>query len=65
MVVGLLALECAMDELADALRLDPVELRLRNDTQVDPAPLRRHIERSGAIVTTPILFGLHHCYARI
>ena len=34
--IGLLALECAMDELADALRLDPVELRLRNDTQIDP-----------------------------
>jgi len=29
------------------------------------APLRRHIERSGTIVTTPILFGLHHRYARI
>jgi hypothetical protein len=27
--------------------------------------LRRHIERSGTIVTTPILFGLHHCYARM
>jgi xanthine dehydrogenase YagR molybdenum-binding subunit len=25
-----------MDELADALGLDPVELRLRNDTQIDP-----------------------------
>jgi xanthine dehydrogenase YagR molybdenum-binding subunit len=34
--IGLLALECAMDELADALSLDPVELRLRNDTQTDP-----------------------------
>ena len=34
--IGLLALECAMDELAEALRLDPVELRLRNDTQTDP-----------------------------
>ena len=34
--IGLLALECAMDELADALGLDPVELRLRNDTQIDP-----------------------------
>jgi xanthine dehydrogenase YagR molybdenum-binding subunit len=34
--IGLLALECAMDELADALALDPVELRLRNDTQTDP-----------------------------
>jgi xanthine dehydrogenase YagR molybdenum-binding subunit len=34
--IGLLGLECAMDELADALGLDPVELRLRNDTQSDP-----------------------------
>jgi xanthine dehydrogenase YagR molybdenum-binding subunit len=34
--IGLLALECAMDELAEALALDPVELRLRNDTQTDP-----------------------------
>jgi xanthine dehydrogenase YagR molybdenum-binding subunit len=34
--IGLLALECAMDELSEALGLDPVELRLRNDTQTDP-----------------------------
>ncbi|MDV3457935.1 xanthine dehydrogenase family protein molybdopterin-binding subunit [Sphingomonas sp. HF-S4] len=34
--VGLLALECAMDELAEKLQLDPVELRLRNDPQVHP-----------------------------
>jgi xanthine dehydrogenase YagR molybdenum-binding subunit len=34
--IGLLGLECAMDELAEALNLDPVELRLRNDTQTDP-----------------------------
>src|SRR5215813_30661 len=34
--IGLLALECAMDELAEALALDPVELRLRNDTQIEP-----------------------------
>jgi xanthine dehydrogenase YagR molybdenum-binding subunit len=34
--IGLLALECAMDELAEAVDLDPVELRLRNDTQIDP-----------------------------
>jgi xanthine dehydrogenase YagR molybdenum-binding subunit len=33
---GLLALETAMDELASALDIDPVELRLRNDTDVDP-----------------------------
>ena len=34
--IGLMALECAMDELAERLGLDPVELRLRNDTQTDP-----------------------------
>ena len=38
--IGIFALECAMDELADALGLDPVELRLRNDTDSDP---ERHI----------------------
>jgi xanthine dehydrogenase YagR molybdenum-binding subunit len=34
--IGLMALECGMDELAERLDLDPVELRLRNDTQIDP-----------------------------
>ena len=34
---GLMALEIAMDELAEKLRIDPVELRIRNDTQVDPS----------------------------
>src|SRR5712672_140172 len=29
--VGLLALECAMDELAEKLNLDPIELRIRNE----------------------------------
>jgi xanthine dehydrogenase YagR molybdenum-binding subunit len=32
---GILALECAMDELAVALGLDPVELRLRNEPAVN------------------------------
>lgn len=32
----MLALEVAMDEMAEKLGLDPVEFRLRNDTQVDP-----------------------------
>jgi xanthine dehydrogenase YagR molybdenum-binding subunit len=36
-VPGLFALESAMDELAVKLNVDPVELRLRNDTQVDEA----------------------------
>jgi hypothetical protein len=29
------------------------------------APLGRAIHRHGAIVTVPILSGLHHCYVRI
>jgi xanthine dehydrogenase YagR molybdenum-binding subunit len=34
--VGMLALEIAMDELAEACGVDPVELRIRNDVQYDP-----------------------------
>jgi xanthine dehydrogenase YagR molybdenum-binding subunit len=33
---GHFALECAMDELAYATGVDPVELRLRNDAETDP-----------------------------
>jgi xanthine dehydrogenase YagR molybdenum-binding subunit len=33
---GMMALEVAMDEMAEKLGLDPIEFRLRNDTQVDP-----------------------------
>ncbi|HEY2534704.1 MAG TPA: xanthine dehydrogenase family protein molybdopterin-binding subunit [Xanthobacteraceae bacterium] len=33
---GHFGLECAMDEIAYAAGLDPVELRLRNDTDTDP-----------------------------
>jgi xanthine dehydrogenase YagR molybdenum-binding subunit len=33
---GMLAFESAMDELATALNIDPVELRLRNEPAVDP-----------------------------
>ena len=33
---GLLALETAMDELAHALGIDPIELRIRNEPTVDP-----------------------------
>src|SRR3984957_1029108 len=33
---GHFALESAMDELAYAVRVDPVELRLRNDAETDP-----------------------------
>ena len=34
--VGLLALECAMDELAEKVGLDPIELRVRNEPAKDP-----------------------------
>jgi xanthine dehydrogenase YagR molybdenum-binding subunit len=51
-----MALEVAMDELAEKLGMDPVDLRILNDTQVDPENLarpfsqRRFVEclRSGA-----------------
>jgi xanthine dehydrogenase YagR molybdenum-binding subunit len=33
---GMLALEVAMDEMAEKLAIDPVEFRILNDTQVDP-----------------------------
>jgi xanthine dehydrogenase YagR molybdenum-binding subunit len=33
---GMMALEIAMDEMAEKLGLDPVEFRVLNDTQVDP-----------------------------
>jgi xanthine dehydrogenase YagR molybdenum-binding subunit len=33
---GLMALEIAMDELAEKLKMDPVTLRIVNDTTVDP-----------------------------
>lgn len=39
-------LEVAMDELAVALRMDPVELRRINDTGTDPATGRRYSSRS-------------------
>jgi xanthine dehydrogenase YagR molybdenum-binding subunit len=41
--VGLMALECAMDELAEKLNLDPIELRVRNEPGEDP---ERHIPYS-------------------
>jgi len=43
---GMMALEVAMDEMAEKLRLDPIEFRIRNDTQVDPQkPERRFSQR--------------------
>jgi xanthine dehydrogenase YagR molybdenum-binding subunit len=34
--VGVFTLECMMDEPASQLGIDPIELRLRNLTEVDP-----------------------------
>lgn len=42
----LFALESAMDELAYALGLDPIELRRRNDTQVEPIKGLRYTSRA-------------------
>jgi xanthine dehydrogenase YagR molybdenum-binding subunit len=33
---GMMVLEVAMDELAEKLGMDPIQLRLLNDTQIDP-----------------------------
>ncbi len=44
---GLMALEIAMDELAEKLNIDPVQLRILNDTQVDPGnPQRAFSQRN-------------------
>ncbi len=43
---GMMALEVAMDEMAEKLALDPVEFRILNDTQVDPQnPQRKFSQR--------------------
>jgi xanthine dehydrogenase YagR molybdenum-binding subunit len=43
---GMYALESAMDELAIACGLDPVELRIRNEPELDPETGRRFSSRS-------------------
>lgn len=50
---GMFTLECAMDELAYELDLDPIELRLRNVADVDPST--GHLWSS---------HGLRECYER-
>lgn len=43
---GLMALEVAMDEMAEKLGMDPVAFRIANDTQVDPEkPERKFSQR--------------------
>ena len=44
---GLMALEIAIDEMAEILAMDPIEFRIKNDTQVDPEkPERPFSQRS-------------------
>ncbi|MDT8757702.1 xanthine dehydrogenase family protein molybdopterin-binding subunit [Sphingomonas psychrotolerans] len=44
---GMMALEIAMDEMAEKLGMDPIAFRVKNDTQVDPEkPERRFSERN-------------------
>jgi xanthine dehydrogenase YagR molybdenum-binding subunit len=43
---GTFALECAMDELAHALSMDPLELRLRNYAEHDPGENKRWSSKS-------------------
>src|SRR5436190_20041122 len=43
---GMMALEIAIDEMAEKLGMDPIEFRIANDTQVDPEkPERRFSKR--------------------
>jgi xanthine dehydrogenase YagR molybdenum-binding subunit len=43
---GMMALEIAIDEMAEKLGLDPIEFRILNDTQVDPEkPARKFSQR--------------------
>ncbi len=42
---GLMALEIAMDEMAEKLGMDPVQFRIVNDTQVDPERPERPYSR--------------------
>jgi len=46
---GLMALEIAMDEMAEKLDLDPVKFRIINDTQVDPGNPQRPFSQRNLI----------------
>jgi xanthine dehydrogenase YagR molybdenum-binding subunit len=42
---GMMALEIAVDEMAEKLGLDPIDFRVLNDTQVDPEKPERHFSQ--------------------
>jgi CO/xanthine dehydrogenase Mo-binding subunit len=54
-VEGAFALECAMDELARALEMDPLQLRLKNYSEAD--------QKAGKPYTAPD--GLRRCYEAV
>jgi xanthine dehydrogenase YagR molybdenum-binding subunit len=54
--VGLMALECAMDELAEKLDLDPIELRVRNEPSEDP---EEHVPYSSRHLIACMQDGAH------
>ncbi|WP_436893884.1 aldehyde oxidoreductase molybdenum-binding subunit PaoC [Siccibacter turicensis] len=59
---GLMVLEIAMDEMAEKLGIDPVEFRILNDTQVDPAHPERFFSQRQLVTclrTGAERFGWH------
>jgi xanthine dehydrogenase YagR molybdenum-binding subunit len=64
---GMMALEIAMDEISEKLGMDPVEFRIRNDTQVDPEnPDRPYSNRDliGCLRLGAETFGWHNRQSR-
>ena len=54
--VGMPVLECAMDELAEALGIDPLQLRIRNEPQQDP---EKHVPFSSRQLVPCLQEGAH------
>jgi xanthine dehydrogenase YagR molybdenum-binding subunit len=55
--VGMVGLECAMDELAERLGMDPIELRRINDPAVDP---EKDVPYSSRLLTRSLEEGARH-----
>ncbi len=55
--VGMVGLECAMDELAEALGMDPIDLRIANDTDQDP---EKDIPHSSRLLARALREGATH-----
>ncbi len=55
--VGMVGLECAMDELAETLGMDPIELRKINDPAVDP---EKDVPYSSRMLTRSLEEGARH-----